>query len=245
MGRENRKGVFELPQDPKLEDLFKILSRAVSIDINCRVPATVLAFNPETNKAQVQVDNLEVVVDPNVEPTRNNPNPCKTLPPRTFVDIPVRWDRTNAGHFTLPLNPGDTGELAVHDRSLQKWLEVGTAADPVSSFIHMLGDSVFIPGLKANGTPFSVDQTAAVVEGPLVKLGAGAVPVTEGVARLGDQTRLTVEHIAFLNLLGKVWNDAVAAGGGPLLLTPAELIPQPPFTGNGTVVSASTKVAAE
>ena len=85
--------------------------------------------------------------------------------------------------MTFPLSAGDTGELHVQDRSLDQWLEVGQATDPVSAFTHSLADSVFHPNLFPSSSPISppTSSTATVVEGPTINLGPLATsPLVKG-----------------------------------------------------------------
>ena len=194
--RENRTGVYEMPNNPDIPDLFRIALRDLRLSLRTHTAATVVAYDSTKQKVTVTVDILQVIKDNAATPTVRNPNPVKAQDPVTLKNIPVAWPRTNSGYFTLPLNPGDTGELHVQDRSLEQWLKIGKATDPVSAFTHNLAHSVFHPTIQSDPTPINpptgTDPTAAVIEGPLVKLGAlAAHPLIKGTELVSAFTAYT------------------------------------------------------
>lgn len=187
MGRENRTNdPYEPPQDAELEDTLRHLARWIRLRIRTHIPAAIVAYNPATQKAVVEVQQQQVVkvTDPARVPANaagpvvgTPPNAEVALQPFVLPEIPVVFPRTNLGYITFPLATGDTGELHVSDRALQAWLQLGAATDPQAAFTHALQDSVFHPGLHADTNPITppTDLTGTVVEGPLVKLGRNAI----------------------------------------------------------------------
>jgi hypothetical protein len=182
--RENRTGIFELGQNPELADLFRVALRGLSLSLRTHTVGTVVAYNAATQRATVRVDVLQVIKDLISTPTAADPNPTSTQGPVILTNIPVAWPRTGSAFLHLPLNPGDTGELHVQDRTLQQWTALGQATDPVGAFTHSLGDSVFHPSVAPDTnpmTPPALFATHAVVEGPLIALGAvAASPLVKG-----------------------------------------------------------------
>jgi hypothetical protein len=191
MGGENRAvDAFDLPPEPDRGDIDRVLARAIKLAIRTHATATVVAYEPTTQKVVVNVGALPVVkVKDATRMPRNMvsltgvpPNATATLQPITLTAIPVAWPRTNAGYITFPLLPGDTGELHVQDRSLATWLAAGIPCDPVLAFTHAFADSVFHPTLHADTNPMpATDLTATVIEGTLgIKLGRLATsPITK------------------------------------------------------------------
>lgn len=176
--REQRAGIYEMPNDPEIPDLFRIALRNLRLSLRTHTMATVTAYNPATQRATVLVDILSVVKNLDVPPTRTNPAPSTVQDPVTLANIPVAWPRTSTGYITFPLAPGDKGELHVQDRSLEAWLSLGQATDPVAAWTHNLADSVFHPAIFSDADPITppTDPTATVVEGDaLVKIGRNAV----------------------------------------------------------------------
>ncbi len=175
--REQRAGPYEMPEDPKISDLFRSQIRNLRLALRTHTVCTVTAYNPTTQRVTVTVDILQVIKNNAITPSAANPAPTAVQDPVTLTNIPVAWPRTSSGYFTLPITPGDKGELHVQDRSLEAWLSLGTATDPVAAWTHNLADSVFHPAIFNAGDPITppTDQTAAVIEGPLVKVGRNAV----------------------------------------------------------------------
>ncbi len=182
MPRDERTGMWELPQNPELADLLNLVARKVLLDLHSHTVATVTAYNPTEQTVDVRVDILRVVADHSQRPTAANPAPAAAQAPIPLRGIPVAWPRTNSAHLTFPLNPGDKGELHVQDRSLERYRELGEPTDPYAMWTHALQDSVFHPTrIDKPGKLATTDQTAAVLEGPLVKMGANAAePVLKG-----------------------------------------------------------------
>lgn len=251
MGAENRAvDPYDLPRDASLGDLLRVLARTIKLSIRTHVPAQIVAFDPARNKATVLVQTLPVVkvTDPAKIPEQIlslkgvPPNAEATLAPIQLVDIPVVWPRTNAGRITFPLVTGDTGELHIHDRSLDLWLVAGIPSDPVLAFTHALKDSVFHPGLHADVNPIvpPVDITATVVEGvPSIKLGAAAaLAAARATDPLTSSANLTTWALAVeAALLAATSPILPASSWGTLLLAAAAQL--------GTITTGSVKTKIE
>jgi len=180
--RENRTGVYEMPQSPGLDDLFRVAQRGQALAMRTHTVCTVKSYNPATQTVDVTVDIVEVVRDYQKPPTASNPAPSVEQDPVVLVGIPVAWPRTGSGYLTFPIDRGDKGELHVQDRSTERWRASGKAQDPVSMATHSLADSVFHPTdlRSSNAIQVPTDQTAAVLD-------------HEDIIKLG---RLAVEHLA-------------------------------------------------
>lgn len=248
--RENRTGIFELGQNPELADLFRVALRNAALTLSCHTVGTVKAYNPATQKATVSVDVLQVIKDLQKSPSAADPNPVSVQDPILLTNIPVAWPRAGGGYLTFPLNPGDTGEIHVQDRTLAQWLALGKAVDPITSFAHSLADGVFHPNLHPDKDPIAppTDQTAAVLHhDALIKLGRAAVL---GVARLTDKTSPDVsmalweaQVTAALIAMAALFN----APPGPMVSAPGTIpvFPAAPPTDLGVITSASTKSQSE
>jgi hypothetical protein len=165
-----------MPNEPEISDLFRIALRGLRLSMRTHTVCTVVSYNPATQKVTVLVDILGVVKNLITPATPINPNPTSKQTPITLKDIPVGWPRTSQGYLTFPLTPGTKGELHVHDRSLDRWLTLGLATDPIAAWTHNLADSVFHPAVFNDADPITppTSLTHAVIEGPLIALGAGA-----------------------------------------------------------------------
>lgn len=238
--RENRTGVFEIPQDPELPDLFRIALRNLQLQMRTHSVAKVVTYNPATQRATVTVDILQIIKDNITQPTKKDPNPVTKQPPVILKDIPVAWPRAGTGYLTFPLAANDKGELHVQDRSIQQWLELGIATDPISAFTHTLADSVFHPNIhdKLNPITPATDLTATVLDGDtFVKIGRGAL-ITDFLVK---QAALEAAMTAMLNAGVSAGTGAVGTTG-TLAFTAAQLAWN---TALGLVPIGTTKALGE
>lgn len=186
-GSESRAvDAFDLPDEPTIADLLRWFGRQLRLSLRTHVPASVVAYNPATHRATVMVQQLQVVritdsarlpLNIGGPPQGVPPNATAPLQPLILKDVPVAIYQTKRGRVTIPIDPGDEGELHVSDRSLSAWLLTGKPVDPQLAFTHALQDSVFHPGLHSVPNALApTDQTATVVDGQaLVKIGAAAI----------------------------------------------------------------------
>jgi len=239
--RENRTGIYEMPNEPKMADFFRIQLRDAALQLRSHSVARVLAYNPATQTASLSVDILQIIKDHFTPPTPAFPNPVKPQAPVLLQNIKVAWPRTGTGYITFPLLPNDTGELHVQDRSIDQWRLTGIPSDPKSAFIHMLGDSVFHPNLFPDTMPIAPPTSlfATVIEGPAINLGPAAVL---GVARMTDP--ITLASMATLAAALLAWVPVPNDGGAALKVTLAAFLalPTPEM---GTITGASIKVSSE
>ena len=210
--RDLRTGVFELPKDPKIADLHRESGRKDRLTIRTHSVGTIVTYNPATQTATVSVDILQVIKDLNATPTAVNPNPTSIQAPIVLEGVPVYIPRSGVGptlsYSSIPLAPGDKGELHIQDRSIEAWKLAGIPTDPVAAWTHSMADAVFHPANFVKTTPLpATDLTAHVIEGPLVKLGRLATePVIKGTAHVAAFAayNVTVQAAAILAAAGGV-----------------------------------------
>lgn len=229
--RDNRTGVYELPKDPKIADLHREDGRKNRLTIRTHSVGTIVTYNPATQTATVSVDILQVIKDLNATPSAVNPNPTSIQAPIVLEGVPVYIPRSGVGptlsYDTMPLAPGDKGELHIQDRSIEAWKLAGIPTDPVAAWTHSMADAVFHPANFVKTTPITppTDLTARVIEGPLVKLGRLATEsVIKGTTFAAAMTAYT---------------SAVATAGA----THAGIVP-PTSVSNGAFITALTAATA-
>lgn len=155
--------------EAQLVDLLLRFRRNIELDLRVSAPARIITYDPVTQTATVR---LELMPVPIIE-GEEVPTPAPPL-----HGVPVVWHGGTAGYVSTPLAPGDPGKVTFTDRCLSTWLQTGNPAgpvDPINRRTHNLADAVFEPGLRPLAEARQpTDQTATVVEGPLIKLGYGA-----------------------------------------------------------------------
>lgn len=63
-----------------------------------------------------------------------------------IYNVPVKHPRAGVAYIHMPLKPGHKVELTFSDRSLDKWLSNGEAADPEDTRSHHISDATAYPG---------------------------------------------------------------------------------------------------
>lgn len=157
----------------QLETLLAHTRRGVELDLRVSAPATVLAFNPITRRADVMLAFLPVIYVEDEEVPQA---------PIVCPQVPVLMPGDSLSYVTTPILPGSTGLVVFADRCLAKFLVDGVPGDPINGRAHSLGDGLFLP-CPIGPAVAPVDPTGTVVEGTLVKLGAAATqPAILGTA---------------------------------------------------------------
>lgn len=244
--RSNRTGIFEVPENPDIVDLFKGQLRRLRLSMRTNTVGTVVAYNPATQQVTVTVDILQIIKVFNLP----DPNAEAPTPPVILTNIPVVWPRAGTGYLTFPLVPGDTGTITIMDRSIDNWLLLGAPVDPISSATHALQDAVFEPGLHPQTNPIvpPTDLTGTVLHDDLaVKLGRlaalGVARLTDTTSANVDMTSWMVEVTAAIATMAALFN----AAPGPVLSAPGTIpiFPTTLPTDFGVITSASAKVRSE
>lgn len=102
-------------------------------DVYTGIPGHVLSFNPETQRAQVQVGVIRVNID----------GTTFAVPP--VADVPVQFPGDDYV-LEYAINPGCEGYIHFSQRCLDGWKQTGGIADnPVARF-HNKQDAFFSPG---------------------------------------------------------------------------------------------------
>lgn len=231
---------YALDEHPQLDDILRVLGRAIKLGIRTHVAARVVLYDAAKQTAKVQVEQRMVVrlraideLPPGAELRGTPPDAEAVLAPTVVEGIPVIFPGTSSAYLTVPIVPGTTGTLHVHDRSLTAWLTQGIPCDPVVAWTHALESGEFHPGLRPDTGPITppTDLTATVVEGPIVKIGRGAtIPIAKA-------TPLVSALDAFANA------TPVAQDGGAAIHNAFKLVWGPP--GNLKDIVAAMKGQVE
>lgn len=255
--RTNLTGNYDVTDEASIEEVIRAALRGLQLRIRTHVPATVVTYNPATQKVSCTCDFLQTVKVISADQIPLNivkikgipPNAQATLRPITLTDIPVSTFGTPTSYVSVPILPGTTGTLHVHDRSLAAWKNTGVPADPVLALTHQLSDSEFQVGLRPNTQPIPqpTDLTSTVVEGPLIKVGRNSVL---GAARVTDKTTADVQMTTFLTQMTAFAVNVAGilnAAPGPVLSAPGTV---PVFPTNvpgdfGVISTGSAKVTIE
>jgi hypothetical protein len=168
--RGNRTALESRKRYITLTTLLKAAKRNTELGIRTVVPGRVLTFDPATQRASVELDQIISL---------KGEGGSRQLRPVIIPSAKVRFPVASGGasYMTFPILPGDNGHVYISDRSLEKWdLSDGlTAVDPELRHTHNVVDGIFEPGLRprARAIP-NFDMTAAVMESALIRIGEAA-----------------------------------------------------------------------
>lgn len=105
-------------------------------DVCTSVPGHVLTFDPETQRAQVQIGILRVDVNDSA------------FPLKPIVEVPVCFP---GGDFAIEyqIDSGVEGVILFSQRCIDGWVQSGgVAANPIGRF-HNMQDAMFLPGFRS------------------------------------------------------------------------------------------------
>lgn len=117
-------------------DLINLAMSGALKDTFTSVPGYVVAFNPATQRAQVQIGIVRVDID----------GATFNIPP--IVDVPVSFPGDDYV-LEYQISPGCEGDIHFSQRCMDAWKQTGgVAANPVARF-HNKQDAKFIPGIRS------------------------------------------------------------------------------------------------
>lgn len=188
-----------LQEQPNLTSILKDASRAALMNLHTAMPGIVQAYDPKTQRADIQPVNKRVYEDGSVV----------DLP--LLPAVPVLMPRTKNSWVNLPLAQGDMVLLVFCERSIEQWRLKGGIVDPLDTRTHHLADAIAIPGVFPESTPFAGhDKNLELVNG-LAKVSLDPL----GKVTFGNGT---------IELLG-LFDDLISALG--TAITNTAIGPQP------------------
>lgn len=115
-----------------LREAFREMMKGVATS----VPGHILAFDPATQLAQVQIGITRVDLN------------GATFDPPAIIETPVYFPG-GAYHVEYQIDPGDEGDILFSQRCVDGWLQSGgIAANPIGRF-HDPQDAFFLPGFRS------------------------------------------------------------------------------------------------
>lgn len=115
-----------------IRDSFREIMKGVCTSI----PGHVLAFNPLTQMAQVQVGIERIDIN----------GASFTVPP--IIDVPVCFPGDDFA-IEYQIDPGCEGQISFSQRCIDGWIQAGgVAANPIGRF-HNMQDALFVPGFRS------------------------------------------------------------------------------------------------
>lgn len=92
-----------------------------------------------------------------------------------IYNVPVAFPRAGEAFVSMPIEKGHNVLLIFSDRSMEKWLNSGTAVDPEDRRVHHISDAIAIPGCYPFSNPAPVANNTDVI----IRNGNGKTAFTE------------------------------------------------------------------
>lgn len=119
-------------------------------DIGTSIPGHILAFDPDTQLAQVQMG------------IERKARGGDTFVPAPLVECPVYFPGGAGGCVEFAIDPKDEGIVLFSQRCIDAWRETGgVATNPVMRF-HDFSDAYFLPGLRSKPNALSDFQNDGI-----------------------------------------------------------------------------------
>ena len=139
-----------------LDVAIKQSIKSALVDLHTALPGFIVEFDPETQRASVQVgirrvprkDRLDEVVTPITIPTIQN--------------VPVVFQRGGGFCMTFPVQPNDECLLIFSERELDEWQTNGGVVTPKQTRKHNYTDAIAIVGLSSLPNTIQNFNTSAV-----------------------------------------------------------------------------------
>lgn len=136
--------------DPELPDLLRASLRSALERLNCHQWATLVAFDPATQKATVSIAALRQVID-----YKQNPPARVSKQYPLLLDVPVVLATGGDGGVTFPIRAGDVCLLLFNDRDFDLFWETANPVLPNTARIHDLSDAVALIGPRTKPNPLA------------------------------------------------------------------------------------------
>lgn len=123
--------------DATQTELSKRAFRELMKTVCTSIPGHILAFDPATQSAQIQIGIVRIEVG-GVERT-----------PSPLITVPVYFCGGSDFALEYEINPGDEGVIMFSQRCIDGWKTTGgVAQNPIMRF-HDMSDAVFLPGIRS------------------------------------------------------------------------------------------------
>lgn len=158
------------PGNNSLSDLTQLAFRKQMLDVDDMLPARIVSFDRDANRAQVEILYLVTMTDGSLN---------GMLAP---AEVPTMTVGGGGVVLSFDLSPGDLGWIKSNDRDISLFLQEYNAQPGNTPRIHSFEDSVFIPDVMTGWVnPEPGAASLQTLDGTTrITLKAGAVKIVVG-----------------------------------------------------------------
>lgn len=200
--------------DESMSGVFALGFRKEMLDVDDMMPARIVSWDSDTNRAQVEILYLVTMTDSSVHPM---------LAP---AEVPTLV--AGAGDLVLvwPLKPGDLGWIKSNDRDISLFLQEYNAQPGNLPRIHSFEDAIFIPDAMKDFIVTDADAVSLQTKDGTtsVQLKPGSIKFTVGdcvttITASGTVSNKPIMAPQFtngtVNLIGHIHSDSSGDTIGP------------------------------
>lgn len=182
-----------------ISDMLEMSFKRGMAKIYTSLPATLIAFDPGTQRAQIQLG-----------VKRRQKGVWKDI--SVLVDVPVVFPGSQSWAFFYALSKGDEGWVHFSQRCIDDWLSAGGSVQPSSLRMFDATDAMFQPGLRSAATAFAPMPSAGA--GLANKAGTVSITATDDAINL---------KVGSTTIVSKASDVTLTVGGQTLVLSAAGL----------------------
>ncbi|MGL5726396.1 MAG: Gp138 family membrane-puncturing spike protein [Plesiomonas sp.] len=118
-------------------NLYRVAFRELAKEVYTCIPGYLLAYDPATQRAQVQIGVQRVDIN------------GSAFTPPVIVDVPVSIYGSDSHFVEVEFQPGCEGMIHFSQRCIDGWKQTGkVGVNPIARF-HHAKDATFIPGVRS------------------------------------------------------------------------------------------------
>ena len=167
-------------------------------DINGMLPARVISYDRDTNRAEVQLL-ISLITTSGA-----------SVPRPAIASVPVLLLGGGGLFISFPLNSGDLGWVIANDRDISNFLSTYSTSIPNTNRISKFSDGLFVPDVM-RGYTLAGDADGAMVIQNLDGSVSVAISDTDIIISAADTVTINAGHNVNINALA---NSVVTLAGG-------------------------------
>ena len=173
-----------------LKTVLDTYIREYSKTVGTSIPGHIVAFEPATQLAQLQIGIKLVATD---ESTHDH---------APIIECPVQFSGGSNFHIEHELNAGDEGLIVFSQRCMDAWIDTGGIAENPLLRFHDVNDAVFIPGVRSQPnartafenegvrlTSAAGDQYVWLRDGAITEIKATTIKIIGNIEHTGNTTQ--------------------------------------------------------
>lgn len=202
-------------QSESLTGAMDLVLRKFLLDVDDMLPARIVSYNREANRAQIEILYKVTMTDGSLNPL---------MAP---AEVPALTIGAGGMCLTFPIRPGDLGWIKASDRDMSLFLQSYEAEPGNTARLHCFEDGVFIPDVMKDfvvsdtesATLQTMDGTTSVAVKPgsiVLTAGSTVVSISESGVTSNKPIKAPQFTNGTINTFGHVHSNPEGGNVGPM-----------------------------